>query len=221
MAINQWDLIKAKYTASAVRPDQYPAPYLDEVAFIGRSNVGKSSLINSLTRRNGLARVSGSPGKTQTINFYELEGKRIYEGIDQRKNFYLVDLPGYGFARTSKENKDQWSGFIRKYLSGSEHLRLVCQLIDIRHKPLDSDIECYHWLMDCGVPVQLILTKSDKVSKNVAASQKALFKRELGLDDERIMTYTSSQHTTRGELIARKMEYLQPGDGEEHEEERK
>lgn len=221
MAINQWDLIKAKYTASAVRPDQYPVPYLDEVAFIGRSNVGKSSLINSLTRRNGLARVSGSPGKTQTINFYELEGKRIYEGIDQRKNFYLVDLPGYGFARTSKENKDQWSGFIRKYLSGSEHLRLVCQLIDIRHKPLDSDIECYHWLMDCGVPVQLILTKSDKVSKNVAASQKALFKRELGLDDERIMTYTSSQHTTRGELIARIMDYLQPPDGEEHEEERK
>lgn len=221
MAINQWDLIKAKYTASAVRPDQYPAPYLDEVAFIGRSNVGKSSLINSLTRRNGLARVSGSPGKTQTINFYELEGKRIYGGIDQRKNFYLVDLPGYGFARTSKENKDQWSGFIRKYLSGSEHLRLVCQLIDIRHKPLDSDIECYHWLMDCGVPVQLILTKSDKVSKNVAASQKALFKRELGLDDERIMTYTSSQHTTRGELIGRIMDYLQPPDGEEHEEERK
>lgn len=219
MAINQWDLIKAKYSASAVRPDQYPAPYLDEVAFIGRSNVGKSSLINSLTRRNGLARVSGSPGKTQTINFYELEGKRIFDGVDQRKKFYLVDLPGYGFARTSKENKDQWSGFIRKYLSDSEHLRLVCQLIDIRHKPLDSDIECYHWLMGCGVPVQLILTKSDKVSKNMAASQKALFKRELGLDDERIMTYTSSQHTARGELIARIMEYLLPFDGEEQKEE--
>ncbi|MGL5206767.1 MAG: ribosome biogenesis GTP-binding protein YihA/YsxC [Acidaminococcaceae bacterium] len=221
MAINQWDLIKAKYTASAVRPDQYPLPYLEEVAFIGRSNVGKSSLINSLTRRNGLARVSGSPGKTQTINFYELEGKRNYEGIDQRKKFYLVDLPGYGFARTSKENKDQWSGFIRKYLSDSEHLRLVCQLIDIRHKPLDSDIECYHWLMDCGVPVQIILTKSDKVSKNVAASQKALFKRELGLDDERIMTYTSSQHTTRGELIARIMDYLRSPEIETGEEEQK
>jgi len=221
MAINQWDLIKAKYSASAVRPDQYPAPYLDEVAFIGRSNVGKSSLINSLTRRNGLARVSGSPGKTQTINFYETEGKRTLEGTDQRKQFYIVDLPGYGFARTSKENKDQWSGFIRKYLSGSEHLKLVCQLIDIRHKPLDSDIDCYHWLMGCGVPVQLILTKSDKVSKNVAASQKALFKRELGLDDERIMTYTSSQHTARGELITRIMDYMQSPDGEESKEERK
>ena len=87
-------------------------------------------------------------------------------------------------------------------------MRLVCQLIDIRHKPMDSDIECYHWLIECGLPVQLILTKSDKVSKNVAMSQKALFKRELGLDDERIMTYTSSQHTARGELIGRIMDYL-------------
>lgn len=209
MAINQWDLIKAKYTASAVRPDQYPSPYLDEVAFIGRSNVGKSSLINSLTRRNGLARVSGSPGKTQTINFYELEGKRVIEGTDQRKNFYLVDLPGYGFARTSKENKDQWSGFIRKYLSGSAHLRLVCQLIDIRHKPLDSDIESYHWLLDCGLQVQVILTKADKLSKNAAMAQKALFKRELGLDDSRIMTYSVTQNTMRSELIGRIMTALE------------
>ena len=86
---------------------------------------------------------------------------------------------------------------------------------------MDSDIDCYHWLMGCGVPVQIILTKSDKVSKNVAASQKALFKRELGLDDERIMTYTSSQHTARGELIARIMDYLQLSDGEEYKEELK
>lgn len=214
MAINQWDFIHAKYVASAVRPDQYPSPALDEIAFIGRSNVGKSSLINSLTRRNGLARVSGSPGKTQTINFYELESKRVVEGEEQRQQFYLVDLPGYGFAKTSKDNKDQWSGFIRKYLSGSEHLRLVCQLIDIRHKPLDSDIECYHWLITSGVPVQVVLTKSDKVSKNVAMSQKALFRRELGLAESSIMTYTSSQHTARGELIARIMDNLPQTQGD-------
>lgn len=208
MANSLWDLIHAKYVASAVRPDQYPSPKLEEMAFIGRSNVGKSSLINSLTRRNGLARVSSSPGKTQTINFYELEAKRSREEVEQRAAFYLVDLPGYGFAKTSKTNKDQWSGFIRKYLSDSENLKMVCQLIDIRHKPLESDIECYHWLISCGVPVQVILTKSDKLSKNAAMAQKALFKRELGLDDSRIMAYTSSQHTMRSELIQRLMEYI-------------
>lgn len=217
MASNQWDIIRAKYVASAVRPDQYPLPAMKEVAFIGRSNVGKSSLINSLTRRNSLARVSGSPGKTQTINFYELEAKRMLEEGEQRSNFFLVDLPGYGFARASKDNKSQWSVFIRNYMSGSKNLKLVCQLIDIRHKPLENDLECYHWLLECGLPVQLVLTKSDKVSKNAAASQKALFKRELGLDDDRIMTYTAVQHTNRNELIARIMDYIEqrPGTGAE------
>ena len=133
MSKDNWDIIRAKYVASAVRADQYPQPALIEAAFIGRSNVGKSSLINSLCRRNGLARVSSTPGKTQTINFYELEAKRVVEGEDERASFYLVDLPGYGFAKTNHNNKDQWSGFISKYLSGSENLGVVCQLIDIRH----------------------------------------------------------------------------------------
>ncbi len=201
-----WDIIHSKYTASAVKPEQYPSPALTEVAFIGRSNVGKSSLINSLCRRNGLARVSATPGKTQTINFYELEAKCSFEdGTAQRENFYLVDLPGYGFARTNKANKEQWSGFIAKYLSGSDNLAMVCQLIDIRHKPLENDLECYHWLKGCGLMVQVILTKSDKLSKNAAMSQKALFRRELGLTDDQIMIYSSSQHTMRGELIERIM----------------
>ncbi|HIU64028.1 MAG TPA: YihA family ribosome biogenesis GTP-binding protein [Candidatus Avacidaminococcus intestinavium] len=208
MLTSQWDLIKAKYIASAVKPEQYPSPAMEEIAFIGRSNVGKSSLINSLTRYNGLARVSGSPGKTQTINFYELDAKKNIEPEPVRHKFYLVDLPGYGFARTSKDNKERWSGFINRYLSSSEQLRLVCQLIDIRHKPLESDLECYHWLLGCGLPVQIILTKSDKISKNAAAAQVAVFKQALGLDDSRIMTYTSSQHTRRKELITRIMTAL-------------
>ncbi|MEG0798630.1 MAG: ribosome biogenesis GTP-binding protein YihA/YsxC [Acidaminococcaceae bacterium] len=208
MTISQWDFINAKYVASAVRPDQYPVPALEEIAFIGRSNVGKSSLINSLTRQTGLARVSGSPGKTQTLNFYEVVAKRVSEGTEERELFHIVDLPGYGFAKTSKTNKTQWSGFIRKYLADSDHLKVVCQLIDIRHKPLESDVDSYHWLLSCGLPVQVILTKSDKLSKNAALSQKALFMRELGLDDGRILTYTSSQHTMRGELIARMMDYV-------------
>ena len=230
MSKDNWDIIRAKYVASAVRADQYPQPALIEAAFIGRSNVGKSSLINSLCRRNGLARVSSTPGKTQTINFYELEAKRVVEGEDERASFYLVDLPGYGFAKTNHNNKDQWSGFISKYLSGSENLGVVCQLIDIRHKPMDSDMECFNWLRSCGattiaalkddfnallaalrscgLKVQVVLTKSDKLSKNAAMSQKALFKREMGLKEHEIITYSSSQHTMRGELIERIMNAL-------------
>ena len=213
-----WDIIRAKYVASAVRADQYPTTRMIEAAFIGRSNVGKSSLINSLCRRNGLARVSATPGKTQTINFYELEAKRTDEGLDERAKFYLVDLPGYGFARTNRNNKEQWSGFISKYLSESENLGLVCQLIDIRHKPMESDMECYQWLKSCGLRVQVVLTKSDKLSKNAAMSQKALFKRELGLGEEDIITYTSSQHTNRSELISRIMAALVDNGVEEEEE---
>lgn len=208
MSKENWDIIRSKYVASAVRADQYPPTRMIEVAFIGRSNVGKSSLINSLCRRNGLARVSATPGKTQTINFYELEAKRTDEGLDERAKFYLVDLPGYGFAKTNRNNKEQWSGFISKYLSGSDNLGLVCQLIDIRHKPMESDLECYQWLKDCGLRVQIVLTKSDKLSKNAAMSQKALFKREMGLSEDDIITYTSSQHTNRGELINRIMAAL-------------
>ncbi len=218
MSKENWDIIRSKYIASAVRADQYPTIRMIEAAFIGRSNVGKSSLINSLCRRNGLARVSATPGKTQTINFYELEAKRTDEGLDERAKFYLVDLPGYGFARTNHNNKEQWSGFISKYLSGSENLGLVCQLIDIRHKPMESDLECYRWLKDCGLRVQVVLTKSDKLSKNAAMSQKALFKREMGLSEDDIITYTSSQHTNRSELINRIMAALVDNGVEEEQE---
>ena len=218
MSKENWDIIRSKYIASAVRADQYPTIRMIEAAFIGRSNVGKSSLINSLCRRNGLARVSATPGKTQTINFYELEAKRTDEGLDERAKFYLVDLPGYGFAKTNRNNKEQWSGFISKYLSGSENLGLVCQLIDIRHKPMESDLECYRWLKDCGLRVQVVLTKSDKLSKNAAMSQKALFKREMGLSEDDIITYTSSQHTNRSELINRIMAALVDNGVEEEQE---
>lgn len=211
MSKGTWDIIRSKYVASAVRADQYPRDKMIEAAFIGRSNVGKSSLINSLCRRNGLARVSATPGKTQTINFYELEAKRVSEGLDERAKFYLVDLPGYGFARTNRNNKEQWSGFISKYLSESENLGLVCQLIDIRHKPMDSDLECYHWLKSCGLKVQIVLTKADKLSKSAAMAQRALFMREMGLSNQNIIAYSSTQHTTRGELIGRIMDVLAAG----------
>ena len=211
MTKGSWDIIRAEFVTSAVRAEQYPKPYLPEVAFIGRSNVGKSSLINSVCRRNGLARVSSSPGKTQTLNFYRLDAKRVTEKAEDRTQFYLVDLPGYGFARTNRKNKEQWSGFIRKYLEEAPNLALVCQLIDIRHKLMESDIEAYNWLTAGGLTVHVVLTKADKIGKNVAVSQRAAFKKALGLADEQITAYSVLQPAMRLDFINRIMASLEAG----------
>ena len=196
-----WDFIRAKYLASAVRADQYPTGGLQEIAFIGRSNVGKSSLINSLCRHNGLARVSSTPGKTQTINFYEITAKEAV--AERREQFYLVDLPGYGYARASKDLKNQWSAFIRQYLSGSRNLKLVCQLIDIRHPLMASDQEGYHWLIGNGIPVQIILTKADKLSRQEMNRQHQALSKALGLTPDRVIVYSSTQHAGRPDLLMR------------------
>lgn len=209
MAKGQWDIIRADYVASAVRADQYPKPPMPEVAFIGRSNVGKSSLINSLCRRNNMARTSSTPGKTQTLNFYVLDAKRTLEDVEDRAQFYLVDLPGYGFAKTNRKNKEQWSGFIRNYLADSPDLEMVCQLIDMRHKLMDSDIEAYNWLRSCGIRVQIVLTKLDKLNRNASAKQLAAFKKALDLDDSGIIAYSTLQPTMRSELIGRIMDVLE------------
>lgn len=203
MAKGQWDVVKAYFVTSAVQADQYPKPSLPQVAFIGRSNVGKSSLINSVCRRNGLARVSATPGKTQTLNFYQLQAKRTLDDAVDRTQFYLVDLPGYGFARTNRHNKEIWSGFIRNYLTDAPDLVLVCQLIDIRHRLMDSDIEAYQWMVSCGLQVQLVLTKMDKLSKSAAMAQVAAVQREMSLTDAQVMAYSVLQPVMRFELINR------------------
>ena len=203
MVMTQWDIVGGEFVASAVKATQYPQDTVDEVAFIGRSNVGKSSLLNSLARRKGLARVSSSPGKTQTINFYSFRAKKTTEKEPLRHTFYAVDLPGYGFARTSQRQKNQWSAFICKYMENSRDLKLVCILMDIRHAPMESDIDCYQWLLSLGIPLMIILTKSDKLNKGAVAAQKELYKKTFGLDDARILTYTSTAHTNRRELIER------------------
>ena len=203
MAKGQWDVVKADFVTSAVQADQYPKPSLPQVAFIGRSNVVKSSLINSVCRRNGLARVSATPGKTQTLNFYQLQAKRTLDDAVDRTQFYLVDLPGYGFARTNRHNKEIWSGFIRNYLTDAPDLVLVCQLIDIRHRLMDSDIEAYQWMVSCGLQVQLVLTKMDKLSKSAAMAQVAAVQREMSLTDAQVMAYSVLQPVMRFELINR------------------
>lgn len=192
------NITSGQYIASAVRMDQYPEGELHEVAFMGRSNVGKSSLINSLCRRNGLARTSGSPGKTQTLNFYRLMAKMSEE---DRREFFLVDLPGYGYARAGKSNRQQWAKFIEEYLLESPRLQLACQLIDIRHDPMESDISTYRWLIENDIPVQVIATKADKltrmnVNKNVNAIRKG-----LGMKSDNIIAYSAEKGLGRDELL--------------------
>lgn len=156
-------IINPKYTASAVRKDQYPDSGLPEIAFLGRSNVGKSSLINSLCNYRGLARVSGEPGKTQTINYFSAELREKDGEAVRRTPFFLVDLPGYGFARTGGQKRQMWSDFIGEYVTQSPHLVMLCLLVDLRHPGLDIDRQAYQWLSEHGVPLQIVGTKADKL----------------------------------------------------------
>lgn len=162
-----YDIIKAAYATTAVRRDQYPEGNVPEVAFLGRSNVGKSSLINSLCNHRGLARVSGAPGKTQTINYFSAAlRRRDEEEGEQRLPFYLVDLPGYGFAKTGGRNRDMWSAFIGEYVTQSPNLCVLCLLVDLRHPCLAIDQQAYDWLASAGVPLQIVGTKADKLKAN-------------------------------------------------------
>lgn len=190
---------KGAYLTSAVKKEQYPEVKRPEFVFIGRSNVGKSSLINSLTRVTNLARVSRQPGKTQTINYFEV-GLKI-DGSEERTDFYLVDLPGYGYAKTGKENRKIWKKFIDEYLLSSESIQFVCQLIDIRHDPMQSDIDMFRWLVTNGLPVLVIATKTDKLSRSAAQKQIARMKQVLGVPELDILPYSSLKNEGRSELL--------------------
>lgn len=194
-----WDFVKAKYITSAVKPEQYPVTGLPEIAFIGRSNVGKSSLINSLTRNNHLAKTSGTPGKTRTINFFAVQAKGSSEEVLYR-DFMLVDLPGYGYAKASKSDKKNWSSFIELYITKSEKLIKIYQLIDVRHNLMQNDRECFTWLCGLGVDVDIVFTKADKLSQSVAATNKRSICKELGVEVDKIL-YSSVKNTGRNKLI--------------------
>lgn len=147
-----------------------PATALPEIAFAGRSNVGKSSLINVLINRKGLARTSSQPGKTQTINFYNVN-----------KELYFVDLPGYGFAKTSKAEQAKWGVMIDKYLRTSGQLKTVFLLIDIRHEVKNSDKEMFDWIKQNGYEPVIIATKADKITRNQLPKQLKLIREGLGV----------------------------------------
>lgn len=159
---------KASFVCSNTELSGMPDPRLPEYAFIGRSNVGKSSLINALVSRKELAKTSQQPGKTQLINHFIIND-----------NWYLVDLPGYGYAKTSKENRKTWSKFINNYLLNRENLQCVMVLIDSRHEPQKLDLEFCCWLGENGIPFYLIFTKADKSKGTVSSQNMAKFKRAL------------------------------------------
>ena len=199
-------ITKAAYLASAVRRDQYPEEQHPAVAFIGRSNVGKSSLINSLTRIRQLAHVSGKPGKTQTINFYELL-MRI-DGGEERHPVHLVDLPGYGYAKAARESRKTWAKFIEEYFLHAENLHFVCLLLDIRHAPMPSDRKMFDWLVSHDIPVLVVATKADKLGRTARQKQLSLMRRTLGVPDLSILPYSVPKNEGRMELLDVMKEYL-------------
>lgn len=192
-------ITRGQYLQSAVKQEQYPNDKRPEIVFIGRSNVGKSSLINSLTRIKNLAHVSGQPGKTQTINFYDVGIRMV--GEESRKEFYLVDLPGYGYAKVGKTKRLSWKKFIEEYLLHSEGIRFVAQLIDIRHDPMPSDLDMFHWLVQNGIPVLVVATKADKLGRGAGTSKIERMRKLLGVPELDILPYSSLKNEGRSELL--------------------
>ncbi len=188
---------RAKYLMSAVKKEQYPTDGRPEIVFIGRSNVGKSSLINTLVNVHNLARVSKQPGKTQTINFFDVELKRDSDDV----SFYLVDLPGYGYAKVGRAERRFWQQFITEYLLESKNIKFVCQLIDIRHDPMESDQKTFRWLMEHGIPVLIVATKADKISKTAKIKNAERIKEVLGVDELDVLPFSSLKVEGRSELL--------------------
>ncbi|MCT4404618.1 YihA family ribosome biogenesis GTP-binding protein [Leuconostoc falkenbergense] len=167
------DVHNVEMVMSAVSATQYPTDGKPEIALVGRSNVGKSSLTNTLINRKNFARTSAQPGKTQTLNFYNVE--------DQ---LYFVDVPGYGYAKVSKKQREAFGHMIEEYITSRKQLRGVISLVDARHDPSDDDISMYEWLHYYNIPILVVATKSDKISRSRFNKYKSNIKRTLGFDEE-------------------------------------
>lgn len=179
-----------------------PENTLPEVAFAGRSNVGKSSLLNQLVRRKAFARVSRTPGRTREINFFEVN-----------RRFVLVDLPGYGYAKISKDRRAEWRPLIEGYLRASPSLRGVVQLIDIRRDPSDDDLQMLDFLGDVGTPTIVAITKVDKLSSRAAAARIDELTKSLGLDADQVIPFSAHTGVGRDELAAAIVALTEPEAG--------
>lgn len=185
MKINSVEL-----TISAVRESQYPTDNKKEFLLVGRSNVGKSSFINTLINRKSFARTSATPGKTQTLNFYNINNE-----------FYLVDAPGYGFAKVRESLKKKFGLIMESYLKSRENLQMVFLLIDFRHKPTEDDILMYEYLKYYNIPVTIVCTKVDKVSKNNHEKNKKAIIKELKIENDKdIILFSSMTKTGKNEV---------------------
>ena len=190
-------ITKAELEAVAVKASQYPPEDLPEIAFAGRSNVGKSSLLNLITGRKSLAKVSGNPGKTRTINFYRCNDE-----------FRIVDLPGYGFAKVSKGESEKWGAMIEGYLENRKTLRKVVQLVDIRHKPSAQDVQMYEYLKYYGLDGIVAATKADKVSSNERAKNLRMIRNALGMEKGDVLIPVSALKRTGDTELLEAMEAL-------------
>ncbi len=187
-----------EFIKSATKPAHYPEGDLPEIAFAGRSNVGKSSLINVLVNRKALVRTSSTPGRTQLINFFDVNG-----------TFTLVDLPGYGFAKVPLDVKRQWGPMMQTYLSSRINLKGVVLIIDVRRIPKDEDIQMFEWLRTFGVPPILVITKCDKVSKSERERNMVAIAKEFGTERKELCSFSAlSREGTEG--IWKRIEALLP-----------
>lgn len=188
----------AKFVTSAVRRSQYPNDKKCEFLLVGRSNVGKSSFINKIVNRKNIARTSALPGKTQTLNFYLINDL-----------FYLVDVPGYGFAKVSKKLKNKFGMIIEDYLKERDNLKMVFMLVDFRHKPTDDDVLMYNYLKYYNIPVTIIATKSDKVSKNNYDKNKKIIKDTLKMiDNDCLILFSAVNNDGRSDVHNKILEII-------------
>lgn len=185
------EIKQSEFIISAVSPRQYPVDNRMEIAFVGRSNVGKSSLINVLVNRKKLVKVSATPGKTRQINFFLINN-----------DFYFVDLPGYGYAKVSKKEKESWGRVIESYLNGRRQLKKIVLILDCRHKPTADDITMYKWIKHYNYNIAIVVTKIDKVSKNQLYKNLKIIRYTLEMDDEdKILTFSALNKKGKDEIL--------------------
>lgn len=187
------DIKSVTFSRAAYKPEDFPRDKRPQFAMVGRSNVGKSSLINALVNRKAVARVSQTPGKTQAVHFYLINEK-----------FYLVDLPGYGYAKVPKSILRTWGELVRGYLESAEDLRLILLLLDVRRTPGEPDLQMHHWAQEAAIDERIVLTKSDKLSNNELIKQRSAIASELEIQPDYLIA--ASAVTRKGiDQIRREM----------------